>query len=444
MKLFLKTLIIVLFFSSKVHSQIDYSVLTKKKISKSKLKSFAKLFFYKSHIDSECIVGDCKNGFSALKQSFKYRDGNNTKHIDCIYLVGNFKNGKLNGKGTIYVYNHTNTRGIDKKLKAGEYDLINNSNYTEYITSNFKNNIATKGVYSYNQIHSSSAFNCYHNKTILVKSKLWNKDTKPLFSKHFNDVSIKSYYKPNLQIFYHGNFPSFNFRDDVENGKNKEYSKIEINYFYNSNLLSSRGNYIRYSLYPQEDYKYHIVDYKILKRNTIIEENSFTARLENGKCTNCDITNISDFAVNQIESNKKKIKKEKQDKYSKARSFLGQFIGVGTSNYFVNKIDNSGCLELISFPTKAYVLNFKNGTTRNQARKMIVQQPEKRETCDLKYFTIKHVNICGSCAGVGKTTFEDLSKYRKIVWENGKNKIKHIKPSDVACKVCNGLGVVKR
>lgn len=444
MKLILKLTFVFCLFSINSHSQIDYSVLLKKKISKSNLKSFAKLWFYKSHIDSECIVGDCNNNFSTLKQSFRYRDGNNDKHIDCIYIIGNFKNGKLNGQGTIYVINHTNTRGIDEQLKSGNYDLIDNPKYTEFITSDFENNVATNGVYSYRKEHKSSAASCYHNKTILVKSKLWNKNTKPLFSKHFSDVSVKSYFKPTLQIFYHGKFPSMSFRDDVENGKNKEYSKIEINYFYKSNVLSSKGNYIRYSLYPQEYQEHHFVDYKIASRYKVFERNSFIAQTENGKCSNCDIIDISQFANDQKNRNERKIRKEKLDKYTKARNFLGQFIGVGTSHYYVNEIDNSGCVNLIPFPTKAYVLNFKDGTTKNQARKMIVQQPENRRSCKLDYYTIKHVKVCPSCAGAGKVTFEDLRKYRKVVWEKGKYKVKHVTKDDAACKVCQGLGVVRR
>ena len=444
MKLFLKLLIITFFFSFNSFSQIDYSVLVKKKISKSNIKSFAELDFYKSHVDSECITGDCKNGFSSLKQSFKYRDGNNDKHIDCIYLVGNFKNGKLNGKGVIYVFNHTNTKGIDEQLKEGNYNLMAKPKYTELIASDFKDNVATEGIYSHRSEYKyGTAAGCYHNKTVLIGSNSWARYPKPLFSKHFKDVSVKAYLKPTLQVFYHGKFPSLKFRDNTENGKNKEYSKIEINYFYINDYSSKSDNFIRYTLYPEEDYKYHVVDYKVVSNNIIKEQNSFTAKIENGKCTNCDITNISDFAVNQDKKKKEKIKKERIEKFNKANNFLGQFIGTGNSFYYVNEIDDKGCAKMIAFPTKAYVLNLKDGSTRYQARKIITYQPNEYNTCNLSYYKIKHVKICSSCAGVGKTTLEDLTKYRKIVWEKGRDVIKHIKASDVACKVCTGFGVVK-
>ena len=445
MKFLFSTLIVTIFISSNVYTQIDYSILTKKKISKSNLKSFAKLKFYKSHSDSECISGDCKNGFSSLKQSFKYRDGNNDKHIDCIYLVGNFKNGKLNGKGVIYVFNHTNTKGIDQQLKSGDYNLMANPKYTELIASDFKNNIASKGIYSFrSEDNYGGAAGCYHNKTVLVSSSNWSKQPKPLFAKHFKDVSVKAYLKPTLQVFYHGNFPNLKFRDNTEKGTNKEYSKIEINYFYINSYSSKKNNFIRYTLYPEADYKYHIVDYKVVSNNKIKEQNSFTVTLENGKCTNCDITNISDFAVNQDKRKKEKIEKERLEKYNKASRFLGQIIGTGTSHYYVNEIDDKGCAKMIPFPTKAYVLNFKDGVTRNQARKMIVYQPNVYSSCNLSYYNIKNATICSSCAGVGKVTLEDLTKYRKIVWEKGKDVIKHISKSDVACKTCAGLGVVKK
>ena len=445
MKFLFSALIVAIFISSNVYAQIDYSTLTKKKISKSNLKSFAELDFYKSHVESKCVTGDCKNGFSSLKQSFKYRDGNNDKHLDCIYLIGNFKNGKLNGKGVIYVFNHTNTKGIDKQLKSGDYNLMKNPKYTELIASDFNNNIASEGIYSHrSEYNYGTAAGCYHNKTVLIGSTSWARYPKPLFAKHFKDVSVKAYLKPTLQVFYHGKFSSLKFRDNTENGKNKEYSKIEINYFYINDYSSKSNNFIRYTLYPEEDYKYHIVDYKVVSNNIIKEQNSFTAKIENGKCTNCDITNISDFAVNQKIRSDKKIEKERLEKFNKAKGFLGNFIGSGNSYYYLNEIDDQGCAKTISFPTKAYVLNFKDGATRYQARKMIVYQPNEETLCNLSYYIVKHVKICSSCAGVGKITLDDLTKYRKIVWEKGRDVIKQIKASDVACKTCAGLGVVKK
>ena len=99
-------IILFLISVSPIYAQVDLAPLLASKIKVNNYADFGILIDVAEAEDPECILGDCKNGYSVryYKLQTKHKNKNTgSRYFNdyYIYLFGDFKDGKLNGSGGI-------------------------------------------------------------------------------------------------------------------------------------------------------------------------------------------------------------------------------------------------------------------------------------------------------------------------------------------------------
>ena len=137
--------ILMLFSTLMLHSQIDFNVLMSKKALK---KSLSRIYEYsRGWSVFDCLSGDCENGEGIFHSRGSYY---------YMYAKGQFRDGKLNGQGTIYIFNtKASVASRDSFVKA----LLSKDELPKYFGSErcpdevykgtFTNNILEEGNYNY-------------------------------------------------------------------------------------------------------------------------------------------------------------------------------------------------------------------------------------------------------------------------------------------------------
>ncbi len=442
-------LLMTITFSS--YSQMDVSVLLKDKISRSDLKNFNNAHEkFKKVLRTECLFGDCKTTKSAKKITFlKTKESWSNWKFEAeyyYYIIGDFKNGKLNGKAGIYFFaedkrgflkKYFNVEELDNALKNGDLEVINSAKLLvkESIYADFKDNIAEDGTYFID--FSLEEYERNFENAILTNFRPSNENL-PGYD-YLKKIPInQSKYTKRILYFYTGKLQTVNYL--YYGFSNNLYSSIEI-YFWNNG-----SNYIKYGIVPERSYTSqtdYFLDYNNISlkyevaRNGVKDFNSVHIEFtDNRGCLGCDISNNSQIANNILNDAQKQKKRELDTKINRAKSFLGHFIiDKGGHYYYVHNYDNSGCIYVNVYPTRAY---FEEGYTKFY------------DSCDHENYSISYnIDVCPSCSGTGIQSAEIVNKtdyYRKDinygdVYEKTEysNTGKH---TTVSCQVCGGSGIV--
>jgi len=436
-----KAIITFLFLSFiiTINAQIDYSIFLKKKVSKKDLVTFTNMTNFKKHNYSKCLKGNCKNGKSLLKQSFripKYRLGNglwSSNKIDHTILIeGMFKNGKLNGEAAIYYYNKFY---YNEKKNAGVFsnnrDVLANTDYSECIKGKFKNNVIANGEYIV------KVKNSWNKKILMNISKKLN------FRNYFSDFETRRFSKR----FNARSLLSFYYK-----GKFKSLSTVNENDFEKLVLLYAAGNFTsnwddKYyiTIKPQE--KENTFDFtqkinKTYSKTIITNPKVFT--IVNGECDGCWLSNmtLAEHKQHLIDNQQKRDAKalaEKEHqlalKVKRAKSLVGHFVEKYNVYYCINNYDSDGCVYGNRYPTTAYYqkdhIPFFND-------------------CQPKKFTIiKNGSVCPNCKGWGKEDVKVTYNTTYYTKDNVGNRTYDKSPSRSgtvvekhSCNICKGKGVI--
>ena len=189
----MKSLAIILFgvlLSLPAFAQVDFDkLLNKKKLKKSRSITYG---YERKWSKFECVSGDCENGegIYKVKGSFFH-----------LYAKGQFKDGKLNGPGTIYLFNfkanNYSREGFIAELKKGKpsFDYFKKGERcpNEIYEGLFTDNVLSAGTYT------------YYGKG-LYSTRLFQKNT----MSYLNSLEPWKDYDSRRDKFYYtftGNFP---------------------------------------------------------------------------------------------------------------------------------------------------------------------------------------------------------------------------------------------